>query len=54
VLSGVTANLEQVGRHLTPPPRQGQHTAEVLADLGVDEASLQTLIAQGVVRTDSV
>jgi alpha-methylacyl-CoA racemase len=54
VLSGVTANLAQVGRHLTPPPRQGQHTAEVLADLGVDEASLQTLIAQGVVRTDSV
>jgi crotonobetainyl-CoA:carnitine CoA-transferase CaiB-like acyl-CoA transferase len=31
------------------PPRLGEHTAEVLAEVGVDAAQLKTLIAQGVV-----
>jgi crotonobetainyl-CoA:carnitine CoA-transferase CaiB-like acyl-CoA transferase len=31
------------------PPRLGEHTAEVLAEVGVDAAQLETLIAQGVI-----
>jgi crotonobetainyl-CoA:carnitine CoA-transferase CaiB-like acyl-CoA transferase len=31
------------------PPRLGEHTAEVLAEVGVDAAQLKTLIAQGVI-----
>lgn len=33
----------------TPPPTLGQHTAEVLAELGVDAAQLEQLRAEGVV-----
>ena len=32
-----------------PPPLLGQHTDEVLAELGVDESARQALRAQGVI-----
>jgi crotonobetainyl-CoA:carnitine CoA-transferase CaiB-like acyl-CoA transferase len=32
-----------------PPPRLGEHTAEILAEVGVDEHRLEELIAQGAV-----
>jgi crotonobetainyl-CoA:carnitine CoA-transferase CaiB-like acyl-CoA transferase len=32
-----------------PPPLLGQHTAEVLAELGVDASELETLKQRGVV-----
>jgi crotonobetainyl-CoA:carnitine CoA-transferase CaiB-like acyl-CoA transferase len=51
VLAGVTANLAQQGRQLTPPPKQGQHTAEVLAQLGYDDAARAKLLAAGVVMS---
>lgn len=50
VLAGVTANLAQQGRQLTPPPKQGEHTAAVLAELGIAEAQVQTWLNQGVIK----
>ena len=34
-----------------PPPRLGEHTAEILADLGYDTATVEQLRREGVVRT---
>jgi crotonobetainyl-CoA:carnitine CoA-transferase CaiB-like acyl-CoA transferase len=31
------------------PPRLGEHTAEVLSEVGVDAGQLETLAAQGVI-----
>jgi crotonobetainyl-CoA:carnitine CoA-transferase CaiB-like acyl-CoA transferase len=31
------------------PPRLGEHTAEVLSEIGVDAAQLETLARQGVI-----
>jgi crotonobetainyl-CoA:carnitine CoA-transferase CaiB-like acyl-CoA transferase len=39
---------ETPGRITRPPPRLGEHTAEVLAELGVKRDEVRTLIAQGV------
>jgi crotonobetainyl-CoA:carnitine CoA-transferase CaiB-like acyl-CoA transferase len=36
--------------HRRPPPRLGEHTDEVLAELGYDEADLARLAAEGVIR----
>ena len=36
-----------------PPPRMGEHTAEVLADLGFDGAEIEALRARGVVHTEA-
>jgi crotonobetainyl-CoA:carnitine CoA-transferase CaiB-like acyl-CoA transferase len=33
-----------------PPPRLGEHSAEVLAELGYDEARVRDLAARGVVK----
>lgn len=49
VLAGVTANLAQQGRSLDAPPRQGQHTAAVLAELGMSDAEVKALVEAGVV-----
>jgi crotonobetainyl-CoA:carnitine CoA-transferase CaiB-like acyl-CoA transferase len=38
-------------RRAEPPPLLGQHTREVLADLGVDEERLAALVERGVVVT---
>lgn len=44
VLSRTPAELR------SPPPRLGEHTIEVLADLGFDEAATARLLAAGTVR----
>jgi crotonobetainyl-CoA:carnitine CoA-transferase CaiB-like acyl-CoA transferase len=36
--------------HRRPPPRLGEHTDEILRDLGYDEAALVELSAEGVIR----
>jgi crotonobetainyl-CoA:carnitine CoA-transferase CaiB-like acyl-CoA transferase len=38
-----------VAGHATPPPLLGQHTREVLAELGREEAAIAALMEQGVV-----
>jgi crotonobetainyl-CoA:carnitine CoA-transferase CaiB-like acyl-CoA transferase len=45
---------ETPGRIETPPPLLGQHTREVLRDLGYDEASIDALHERGVVRSASL
>jgi crotonobetainyl-CoA:carnitine CoA-transferase CaiB-like acyl-CoA transferase len=40
-----------VDKPLAPGPTQGQHTREILAELGYDVAAIAQLIADGVVRT---
>jgi crotonobetainyl-CoA:carnitine CoA-transferase CaiB-like acyl-CoA transferase len=37
-------------RHLRPAPRLGEHTREVLAEAGCDEARIDTMIARGACR----
>jgi crotonobetainyl-CoA:carnitine CoA-transferase CaiB-like acyl-CoA transferase len=37
--------------HRTPPPRVGEHTAEVLAEVGYSETEIAALAADGVIRT---
>jgi crotonobetainyl-CoA:carnitine CoA-transferase CaiB-like acyl-CoA transferase len=37
-------------RHLRQPPRLGQHTDEILRDLGYSDAELEALDADGVIR----
>jgi len=49
-LFGLTARFEKGhGTITSPPPRLGAHTREVLARIGVDDAALASLKAQGVV-----
>jgi crotonobetainyl-CoA:carnitine CoA-transferase CaiB-like acyl-CoA transferase len=36
-------------RHTSPPPRLGEHSTDVLAELGYDEAEIEALVADGVV-----
>lgn len=50
VLAGVTANLAQQGRALSAPPRQGQHTAAVMAELGYSRAEIDAALASGAAR----
>jgi crotonobetainyl-CoA:carnitine CoA-transferase CaiB-like acyl-CoA transferase len=38
-------------RATSAPPTLGQHNAEILAELGYDEAEVAALEADGVVRT---
>ena len=40
--------------HRSPPPLVGEHTAEILADLGYSERELAELEADGVIRTRSL
>jgi crotonobetainyl-CoA:carnitine CoA-transferase CaiB-like acyl-CoA transferase len=37
-------------RHLRQPPRLGEHTDEILRDLGYSDAELEALDADGVIR----
>jgi formyl-CoA transferase/CoA:oxalate CoA-transferase len=39
------------GAVVLPPPRLGQHTSELLAELGYDEASAAELLANGAARS---
>jgi crotonobetainyl-CoA:carnitine CoA-transferase CaiB-like acyl-CoA transferase len=36
--------------HRSPPPLAGEHTAEILAELGYDEAAIAALVRDGVIR----
>jgi formyl-CoA transferase len=38
-----------IDRPLSPPPALGEHTAEVLATVGIDEAELSRLRASGII-----
>lgn len=40
------------GQALAPAPRLGQHTRQILQSLQLDEAEIQQLAAQGVIRLD--
>jgi crotonobetainyl-CoA:carnitine CoA-transferase CaiB-like acyl-CoA transferase len=40
--------------HRSPPPLVGEHTAEILAELGYSERELAALEADGVIRTRSL
>ena len=40
--------------HRSPPPLVGEHTAEILAELGYSESELADLEADGVIRTRSL
>jgi crotonobetainyl-CoA:carnitine CoA-transferase CaiB-like acyl-CoA transferase len=43
--------LSKTGAHIhSPPPRVGQHTDEILRRLGLDEAEIRELHANGVVE----
>jgi crotonobetainyl-CoA:carnitine CoA-transferase CaiB-like acyl-CoA transferase len=39
------------GAVVLPPPRLGQHTAALLAELGYDEAEVSELLASGAARS---
>jgi crotonobetainyl-CoA:carnitine CoA-transferase CaiB-like acyl-CoA transferase len=46
--SGFTAGLDGP-KVVTPPPGKGQHTAEVLREVGFSPAEIETLQAERVV-----
>ena len=49
-LFGLTAQLSKTpGEIKTPPPRLGEHTAELLAGLGYSREDVAALKAKGVV-----
>ncbi|XOV87778.1 MAG: CaiB/BaiF CoA transferase family protein [Pseudomonadota bacterium] len=37
-----------------PPPRLGQHTTEILGELGYEQSAVQALLSRGIVGTDAV
>ena len=43
--------LTSPDRSHTPPPKQGEHSTEILREAGCDDATIASLIAAGVVRT---
>ena len=53
VLAGVTANLAQEGRELTPPPRQGQHTRDILLSNGWTDEAIANLAEAGTIQLDA-
>lgn len=50
VLKGVTADLAEPARQLSPPPRQGEHTRAVLRAAGYTDAQVAELLAQAAIR----
>ena len=41
------------GADIRPAPGLGEHTREIVAELGLDEAAIDDLIARGILETDS-
>jgi crotonobetainyl-CoA:carnitine CoA-transferase CaiB-like acyl-CoA transferase len=39
--------------HRSPPPAVGEHTAEILGEIGYSKAEIERLAADGVIRTRS-
>ena len=37
---------------IRPAPGLGEHTREIVAELGLDEAAIEDLIARGILETD--
>jgi crotonobetainyl-CoA:carnitine CoA-transferase CaiB-like acyl-CoA transferase len=37
--------------HRRPPPRLGEHTAEILAEAGYADAEISAMAAEGIIRT---
>lgn len=49
-LPQVRTPLTPVGKAFTPPPRQGEHTREVLSQAGLSDAAIDALLASGSAR----
>jgi crotonobetainyl-CoA:carnitine CoA-transferase CaiB-like acyl-CoA transferase len=48
----LSADGDRVG-YASPPPRLGEHSAEILAEAGFSEAEIAELAAAGVTRIET-
>lgn len=50
VLRGMCADLGEAPKDLAPPPRQGEHTRDVMAEAGFSQDEIAACLADGAVR----